>query len=317
MSDASVLLSPGSALVADIDAYRTCEFATLTKSGSPVAWPTSGMVTADGTFLLTTSLGYPQKAINVRRDGRVALLFSNPTASGLPQPDQILVRGVATCPDEVYTEPSGDLERLWKRLMERQPSSQAYLDWPMTRLTDFYYMRLLITVTPTEVVRRTLPDPSGSSAALATSGLLGAPVLATFESAVLTAVDEAGAPVLVRTTVTAADGGYRVAVPADVPVAAGPAGLLVHRHDELLSKLYNASVRGELVADEQGWLLKPERLVEPGATHKGGPLDQFRLVRDIRKATKRYLERRQLARPVIPWDQYRAIRSAARAAAKG
>ncbi|WP_328464438.1 pyridoxamine 5'-phosphate oxidase family protein [Actinoplanes sp. NBC_00393] len=308
MSESPRLLTPGSPLVETIEAYRTCEFATLTKSGAPVAWPTSGIVNADGSILLTTSLGYPQKAFNVRRDGRVALLFSDPTASGLDQPEQILVRGVATCPDEVHTEPTGDLRVLWERLMARQPSSQAYLDWPMTLLTDFYYMRLLITVTPSEVVQRPLPTPSRPSA----STLLGAPVLAAFESAVLTAVDDTGAPVLLRTTVTAEDGGYRVAVPDGVPVAAGPAGLLVHRHDDELSKLYNASVRGALVSDGSGWLLKPERLVEPGARHKGGALDQLRIIRETRASTKKYLERRQWARPAIPWGQYRAIRKQVR-----
>ncbi|WP_433828051.1 pyridoxamine 5'-phosphate oxidase family protein [Actinoplanes sp. CA-015351] len=312
MSDSTVLLTPGSSLVESIEAYRTCEFATLTKSGSPVAWPTSGLVKADGTILLTTALGYPQKAFNVRRDGRVALLFSNPTASGLENPRQILVRGHATCPDVVHTEPRGDLGQLWGRLMERQPSSQAYLDWPMTQMTDFYYMRLLITVTPTEVIERPLPQPAGGSGALAGSGLLGAEALASFDSVVLTAVDESGAPVLLRTTVTAEEGGYRVAVPGDVPVAAGPAGLLVHRHDDKLWNLYNASVRGELVADQGGWLLRPERLVEPGARHKAGALDQLRILRATRAATKNYLNRRGLARPSIPWAEYRTIRSRVR-----
>ncbi|RAK31848.1 pyridoxamine 5'-phosphate oxidase [Actinoplanes lutulentus] len=314
VSDSTVLMAPGSPLVESIEAYRTCEFATLTKSGSPVAWPTSGLVKADGTILLTTALGYAQKAFNVRRDGRVALLFSNPTASGLKNPGQILVRGRATCPDVVHTEPRGDLGQLWGRLMERQPSSQAYLDWPMTLMTDFYYMRLLITVTPTEVIERPLPQSAGESAApaengLADSGLLGAEVLAAFDSVVLTAVDEAGAPVLLRTTVTAEDGGYRVAVPSDVLVAAGQAGLLVHRHDDSLWNLYNASVRGELVTDERGWLLRPERLVEPGARHDAGPLDQLRILRATRAATKNYLNRRGLARPSIPWAEYRTIRS--------
>ncbi|BBH65688.1 hypothetical protein ACTI_23730 [Actinoplanes sp. OR16] len=317
MPDSITPLASGTPLAETVAAYRTCEFATLTKSGSPVAWPTSGLVRADGTILLTTSLGYPRKALNVRRDGRVALLFSDPTASGLSEPAQILVRGVATCPDEVHTVPSGDLGTLWASLMERQPSSQAYLDWPATLLTDFYFMRLLITVTPTEVVERPLPASSAVSAApgpagLADSGLLGAAVLADFASVVLTAVDAGGAPVLVRTTVSTADGGYRVDVPADVPVAAGPAGLLVHRHDDKLAALYNASVRGELVADEDGWLLRPERVVEPGARHRGGPLDQLRIVRETRAATRRYLDRRQWARPSVPWADYRAIRARVR-----
>lgn len=92
-----------------VDAYRTCELATLTSNGSPVAWPTSGLRLDDGTFLLTTSLGYPQKAYNIRRDGRVALLFSDPTASGLDTPEQILVQGLATCPDEIHVNPVGNL----------------------------------------------------------------------------------------------------------------------------------------------------------------------------------------------------------------
>jgi hypothetical protein len=291
-----------------LQAYRTCEFATLTKSGSPVAWPTSGLVRADGTILLTTSLGYPQKAFNVRRDGRVALLFSDPTASGLKQPQQILVRGDAVCPDEVHVAPTGDLEAFWELLLARQPHSQSYLDWPMTAMTDFYYMRLLITVTPTEIVERPLPVPAPAAAA----SLPGAAILADFGSVVLTAVDKTGAPVLLRTTASAASGGYRVEVPEDVPVAEGPAGLLVHRHDDKLWNLYNASLRGELVADGNGWLLKPDRLVEPGARHKGSALDQFRILRETKATTKRYLERRGLARPVIPWADYRAIRSRVR-----
>ncbi|BEL10354.1 hypothetical protein Q0Z83_085450 [Actinoplanes sichuanensis] len=301
-------MSDPTALHKTLQAYRTCEFATLTKSGAPVAWPTSGLVRPDGTILLTTSLGYPQKAFNVRRDGRVALLFSDPTASGLKQPEQILVRGDAICPDEVHVRPEGDLAEFWELLLARQPHSQSYLDWPMTAMTDFYYMRLLITITPTEVVQRPLPVPSRSKV----TSMLGTEVLAGFDSVVLTAVDKSGAPVLLRTTARVASGGYRIDVPDDVPVAEGPAGLLVHRHDDKLWNLYNASVRGELFADGDGWLLKPDRLVEPGARHKGSPLDQFRILRETKAATKRYLERRGLARPVIPWADYRAIRSRVR-----
>lgn len=290
-----------------IDAYYTCELATLTKDGSPVAWPTSGLRLDDGTFLLTTSLGYPQKAYNIRRDGRVALLFSEPTASGLDAPEQILVRGVATCPDEVHVDPVGDLGRLWAVLMQRQPSSQKYLNWPTNKMTDFYYMRLLITVTPDEVVTR--PLPSTTNAALAGSPLAGAEILAQYPSVVLIAVDAEGAPLLVRTSVTAEADGYRVEVPENAPIAEGPAGLLVHRHDDKLWNLHNANVRGALVADQKGWLLRPTRVVEPGQKHRASVLDPIRIGRECQATTRRYLERRNLARPSIPWDAYRAIRA--------
>ncbi len=293
-------------LPAVIDAYRTCELATLTKDGSPVAWPTSGLRLDDGTFLLTTSLGYPQKAYNIRRDGRVALLFSEPAASGLEAPEQILVRGVATCPEEIFTEPVGDLARLWALLMERQPSSQKYLNWPTNKMTDFYYMRLKIIVAPAEVVTRPLPAAAN---AVAGSALIGAEVLAQYPSVVLIAVDAQGAPVLVRTTVSAEADGYRVEVPEDVQVAEGPAGLLVHRHDEKLSNLHNANVRGSLAADEKGWLLRPTKLVEPGQRSKASVLDPIRIGRECQATTRRYLERRNLTRPSIPWDAYRAIRA--------
>ncbi|MFI1994638.1 pyridoxamine 5'-phosphate oxidase family protein [Actinoplanes sp. NPDC020271] len=298
------------ALPAVIDAYRTCELATLTKDGSPVAWPTSGLRLDDGTFLLSTSLGYPQKAYNVRRDGRVALLFSEPLGSGLEAPEQILVRGVATCPDEVHVEPVGDLGRLWALLMERQPSSQRYLNWPTNKMTDFYYMRLKIIVKPAEVVTRPLPAAVNAVADGARPGpLVGADVLAHYPTVVLIAVDAEGAPTLVRTTISAEADGYRVEVPDDATVAAGPAGLLVHRHDEKLWNLHNANVRGSLVADEKGWLLRPSKLVEPGRRSKASVLDPIRIGRECQATTRRYLERRNLTRPSIPWDAYRAIRA--------
>jgi hypothetical protein len=157
-------LGSGSELAATIDAYRTCELATIGKDGTVMAWPTSGLSRPDGTFLLTTSLGYPQKASNVRRDGRVALLFSDPTASGLERPEQILVQGRATCPDEVHVAPEGDLAEFWARLFERQPACRKYLDWLPTALTDFSFMRLPIRVTPGEITLRNLPAPAAPQA---------------------------------------------------------------------------------------------------------------------------------------------------------
>ena len=64
--------------------FRTCEFATLAKDGTPIVWPTALLYRPKtGQFLVTTSIGLPQKAFNARRNPRVSLLFSNPTASGL------------------------------------------------------------------------------------------------------------------------------------------------------------------------------------------------------------------------------------------
>ena len=63
--------------------------------------------------------------MNVRRDGRVALLFSDPTGSGHSNPAQIFIRGIADCPPELTTSPAA-LEESWSMLFWRQPSSRAY-----------------------------------------------------------------------------------------------------------------------------------------------------------------------------------------------
>ena len=97
-----------------LDGYRTCEFATLAKDGTPLAWPTSPFRQQDGTLLITTSIAFAQKALNVRRDGRVALLFSDPTGSGLGAPAQIFIGGSAQC-SGLTTSPAG-LEEYWSML---------------------------------------------------------------------------------------------------------------------------------------------------------------------------------------------------------
>ena len=75
---------------------RTCEMSTLARDGTPITWPTLPFWYSDEKrFTITTSIGLAQKALNVRRDQRVSLLFFNPTASGLEHPPAVLVQGDA------------------------------------------------------------------------------------------------------------------------------------------------------------------------------------------------------------------------------
>ncbi|MFF0549777.1 pyridoxamine 5'-phosphate oxidase family protein [Streptomyces sp. NPDC004311] len=295
-------------LTSAVDAYRTCEFVTLGRSGTPVAWPTAVARRPDGTFLLTTSLAFAQKALNVRRDGRVGLLFSDPTGSGLDPAPQVFVAGRARCPDEIMTGPQG-AEDYWRMLFERQPHSRAYLSAPMRPLMQWYYLRLLITVEAERVVvREPLAElwPGGSSAAVTgTEALPGAAQLGRFPTAVLAARDAAGAPLLARTRPRPVPAGYLVDVPPDCAVERGPATLLVHRHDEALNHMYNASVRGDLRRTEAGWMLVPSAVVEPMGS--GRPTDALRVLRHTKRSTDRYLERRGLRRPKVQWDGFRAL----------
>jgi hypothetical protein len=71
----------------------TCEYASLTRSGAPITWPvTPYAAPGGGTLDVSTGVTYPSKAERARRDPRVALLFSEPTGSGLPDGDRAPVR---------------------------------------------------------------------------------------------------------------------------------------------------------------------------------------------------------------------------------
>ncbi|MEU0210646.1 pyridoxamine 5'-phosphate oxidase family protein [Streptomyces canus] len=293
-----------SAPTAVLDAYRTCEFVTLGRDGTPLAWPTAVRRREDGTLVLTTSLAFAQKALNIRRDGRVALLFSDPTGSGLTDAPQLFVGGRAECPDDIRTGPQ-DLEDYWRTLFERQPHSRAYLSRPMRRLMDWYYLRLVITVTPEQLIVRSAALPPLPRAPAPSAPLPGAVQLARYDTAVLAARDASGAPVLARTRPVPTAGGFAVRPPDDCAVTPGPASLLVHRHDERINTMRNALVRGRLTRTADGWLLVPEKVLEPMGS--GRPSDAIRVLRRTQRATDRYLERRGLSRPPVQWDRFRAL----------
>ena len=294
-----------------LDGYRTCEFATLAKDGTPLAWPTCPLGQHDGTVLITTSIGFPQKALNVRRDGRVALLFSDPTGSGLGAPSQIFIGGTAQC-SELTTNPAG-LEEYWSMLFSRQPSSRSYVRPGFRALMDWYYMRLLITITPERVLERPSgsatqpakagsPEPAEAWRRAEQAGLPGARELSGYPTAVFAARDAAGGIALARAVPQPADGGYLVAAAPGAELAEGPGSLLVHRHDDKLSRARFAVVKGRISrpGTEADWFFVPSRVVKPAANPLG-------TIRDCRAAATRYLRARSLPRPAVPWDQYRAL----------
>ena len=109
--------------------FRTCELSTVAKDGTPLTWPITALFDPEqGRFLLTTSIGFPQKAFNIRRNPRVSLLFSNPTGSGLSHPPAVLVQGEARVSERFEVSPSRneDLRKCWLHIMRFQPFSLMY-----------------------------------------------------------------------------------------------------------------------------------------------------------------------------------------------
>src|SRR5919198_5419677 len=76
--------------------YLTSEFVTIDAAGRPIAWPVTPYYRPDaGCIDVTTGVGYPKKADDAARNPHVALLFSDPTGSGIESGIQVLVQGTA------------------------------------------------------------------------------------------------------------------------------------------------------------------------------------------------------------------------------
>jgi hypothetical protein len=283
-----------------IDVYHTCELLTVGRDGTPIAWPTVAGRRPDGTLQISTSIGLPQKAFNIRRDERVALLFSDSTGSAVQAPDQVLVQGTAICPDEIVTSP-GPWADLWLKIRQRQPSSSYHKTPGMRRLMDWYYMRLLITVTPERVTTRPAwrPAPPPSTPPVrrddTSAYAQAARRMPDFGGAVLCGYDEDGRPAMRRVHVSAADGRF---IP-DESLCRGRASLLWHSHDDELDSLRAFVVTGDLSGDG---VLTPDRYIS--TADRMGPIAMVRTIRRLRATAARYLNRRGLRRPSIPWREY-------------
>ena len=142
-----------------VSEFRSCELSTLARDGTPVTWPTMPFFEPDQRrFLITTSVGLAQKAFNIRRDPRVAMLFSTATGSGLTRPPHVLIQGDAEAPREL-AQPDARLESMARLLLTRQPVGMTLmgaLPGPLRHLADWYFWRILIYVRPRRI--RWWPD---------------------------------------------------------------------------------------------------------------------------------------------------------------
>jgi len=141
---------PGEAR-AVVDKFRVCEFSTQAKDLTPITHPLCSFLRPDGTFLLSTSIGLPTKAFNIRRNPKVSMLFSEPTGSGLSSPATVLVQGDATAPDDIITDVQEHRDYWLQRIYRRQPDSAAMSSWLMRSQTWWYFLRIMITVTPRRI----------------------------------------------------------------------------------------------------------------------------------------------------------------------
>ncbi len=141
--------------------FFTCELTTLGRDGTPITWPLLPIYRpAPLQFVVLTPVGLSRKAVNIRRNPRVSLLFSDPTGSDLVDPPAVLVQGDAEAPDTLTTSLAAFDEDLraamvaqTRKLLRRQPGMRLYTMNPLARyLMDWYFIRLAIYVRPRRIL---------------------------------------------------------------------------------------------------------------------------------------------------------------------
>jgi hypothetical protein len=294
------------------DRFITTEYTTIDRRGQPITWPVTpyyepGAPTID----ISTGLGYPKKARDAGANPKVALLFSDPTGSGLERPPQVLVQGTAAVDDR---DLEANRERYTRESAEKLPGFQRNMPpRPFRKLLNWYYTRIYVHVRPERVYVWPEGDPTQEPVLLdahmeeVRSGHDEEPpgehapteggatawdermdeLGERYPTAVLSLVAPDGFPFSLRVPIELDREARRVRIAAGavaVPVQPGLACLTAHDHDPDFEWQLNFQVRGDLVEEEGGWALLPHRLVG-GFEGPPGPVVK-RYVVNARKALR-------------------------------
>jgi hypothetical protein len=269
--------------------FITCEYVTIDARQQPIVWPvtpyyTQGAATID----VTTGIGYPKKADDAARNPHVALLFSDPTGSGIESGIQVLVQGTAEV-DE--SDLAANRERYRREALAKLPAVKDMTMPPrwLEGMFSWYFERIYVKVRPERVFvwpagdLREAPQLLGSHMEEVRSGHSEEPephaealggrtawdarieeLGSRHRSAVIAWVGPDGFPIAVRVPVNL-DRATKVvrieAEPAGFPLAAGPACLVAHAHAPDFAWQENFQVRGDLTRADGGWTLAPRKLI--------------------------------------------------------
>jgi hypothetical protein len=291
--------------------FLTTEFVTIDAAGRPIVWPVTPYVHPDDHCVdVTTGVGYPKKADDAARNPRVALLFSDPTGSGVQDPPTVLVQGVARVDDG---DLAGNRRRFEREFQAKLPAlaEMAPRD-PLKRLFSWYYDRIYLHVRPERVyvwprgdleaeptlydyhleeVRSGHNEEPEDGHAPPEGGLdVWDPRMDRLgqedTTAVLALVGPDGFPFAVRVPVRADAGALVVHIgsdPVGAPIEPGPACLCAHAHAEDFSWQRSYQVRGDLVEEHGKLILHPHRVVS-GLQLPSSPLERYRV--NIRKVLR-------------------------------
>ena len=304
--------------------FITSEFTTVDPRGQPITWPVTPYYRPGGPCIdVTTGLGYPKKADDARANSRVALLFSDPTGSGIAEAPQVLVQGTADVDDR---DLDANRERYRRELAEKLPAAGG--DLPpraFDRWLSWYLTRVYVHVRPERIYAwkdgDVTAEPQLFDAHIeeVRSGHVEEPVEqhdagaggavvwdermqelgARYRDAVVSLVAPDGFPFSVRLPVELDRRARRVRIggaPVGVPWQPGRACLTAHDHPPDFKWQRNFQVRGDLIEEDDGsWSLIPHKLVGGFELPPGSRMAAWRVnVKKVRRYHKR--AKRELAK---------------------
>jgi hypothetical protein len=310
------------AVQAVFERFITTEYTTLDARGRPITWPVTPYYERGGPCIdVTTGIGYPKKANDARANPRVALLFSDPTGSGLEPAPMVLVQGSAEVDDR-------DLDANWRRYeresVAKLPGGRKLLPpRPVRRFFAWYFARVYVHVRPERVYVWPDGDPArepelfGAHMEEVRSGHSEEPEVghlapegggeawdprldelgSRYRQAVLSFVSPDGFPFSLRLPVAVDRDARRVRIEGELtgaPLQPGLACLTAHDHAPDFTWQRNFQVRGDLQPEGSGWVLRPHRFVGGLELPPTSALERYRL--NFRKVARfRRVAKRELA----------------------
>jgi hypothetical protein len=269
--------------------FVTCEYTTIDSRRQPIGWPVTPYYENGAPCIdVTTGLGYPKKALDARRNPRVALLFSDLTGCGIDTGINVLVQGTADVDDR---DLPANRERYWRESAAKLPATREMHPPKLVRsLFDWYYTRIYVHVRPERVFVwptgdvTSPPDVLDAHMDEVRSGHIEEPLRPPepkfggnvawdsrieeldrrYETAVVGWVAPDGFPLAARLPVSLDRAARRISLsaePAELPLMPGPACVTAHRHSPTFTWQENFQVRGDLVEADGGWAVVPRKLV--------------------------------------------------------
>ena len=306
------------------ETFVTTEFTTVDRHGQPICWPLTPYYERGGQCLdVCTGLGYPKKAKDARLNPKVAMLFSDPTGSGMENAPQVLVQGIASVDD---ADLDANRERYMREGAVKLPETTKMMPpKALQPLFNWYYTRIYVHVRPERIyvwangdatnepqlfdahmeeVRSGHDEEPDAEHAPAEGGAmvwdermdeLGS----RYPQAVLSLVAPDGFPFNVRLPISVDRAARRIRLGAGVlglPMQPGLACLTAHDHHPRFLWQRNFQVRGDLVEEDGGWVLVPHRLIggfelPPSSTFAKYRLNAGKMMRYRKKAKQELRER--------------------------